>query len=133
MLWNGLRTVPRSAVGRRCRGRETATQRGVDLNGDREVISATFSGVSNFANYILNNNTLTLSSGNITSTGSGSHTINSNVVLGAAGDWSIGDTSTVGVNGVVSGGFQLTKSGAGTLTLSATRSASSPSRASSTL
>ena len=93
---------------------DTAMDFIVNLNGNRTVVSATFSGVSN---YTLNNNTLTLSSGNITSTGSATHTINSNVVLGANGTWDVASPTTLQIDGNISGNFAIIKQGAGTLTL----------------
>ncbi|MEM6258404.1 MAG: autotransporter-associated beta strand repeat-containing protein [Planctomycetota bacterium] len=86
----------------------------VDLNGNRVVRSVSFSGTNG---YTLNNNTLTLLTGDI-SVGSGSvtHTINSNVVNVGFTDWSVGNNATLEVSGVVSG-FGIVKNGNGTLRL----------------
>ena len=55
----------------------------VDLNGDRTVSSATFSGASS---YSINNNTLTLESGDLSTSGSSMHIINSKLLLAAEGN-----------------------------------------------
>ena len=86
---------------------DTAADFVVNLNGDRTVIEATFDGASG---YTLNNNTLTLHSGDINPNGTATHTINSGVTLGNTDDWLIDDTSTLVINGSLGGAFDLTTS-----------------------
>ncbi|KKK71071.1 hypothetical protein LCGC14_2917620, partial [marine sediment metagenome] len=89
----------------------------VDLNGSRTVLSATFSGSDNYALIgSADNDTLTLSTGNLTASGSATHTITAKVGLGADGVWAINNPEFV-VTGVISGAYQLNKTGTGTLKL----------------
>ena len=65
-------------------------------------------------------NTLTLGAGGIDASGlsSGTTTITGLVALGAAQSWNVGSGATLATSAVVSGANALTKTGAGTLTLS---------------
>jgi fibronectin-binding autotransporter adhesin len=64
-------------------------------------------------------NTLTLGTSGIDmSLASQNLTVSSNVVLGAAQSWNVGAGRTLTDDGVISGGVSLTKTGAGTLSLS---------------
>ncbi len=92
----------------------TADRFVVDLNGDREVLSATFDGAND---YTLNNDTLTLLTGDLTATGTATHTINSNLTLGAGGTFDIGPDAAIIQSGVLTSTSNLTQRGAGTLTL----------------
>lgn len=81
--------------------------------------------ISTSTDFSLNNNILTLATGDITrSASSGTTTINSGITLGSnGGAWNISGNSSAGslvVNGVVNDGassFSITKSGNGSLTL----------------
>ncbi len=88
----------------------------VDLNGDRSVQSAAFADSNG---YTLNNNTLTLLTGNLTATGDATHTINSGLTLDANGTFDIGPDASIDLNGVLTSGSNLTQRGGGTLTLTA--------------
>ena len=91
----------------------------VNLNGNRTVLSATFSGSNG---YTLTESTdtdkLTLATGAITAGGGATHTITSQVGLGADGLWTLYDASTrLEVSGRISASaYRLNKQGAGTLT-----------------
>jgi|GEM_PF-6950520 len=87
----------------------------IDLNGDRSVLSASF---ANFTPYTLDAGgsfTLTLVSGDLIASGTETHTINSDVVLGADGDWDI-NNPLFEASRVITGN-KLTKTGIGTLLL----------------
>ena len=86
----------------------------IDLDVNAQVDSASFEDATPFR---LNNNALSLATGDITTTGAATHTINSNIGLGAQASWNIAETSGLDVNGVISGSHALAKSGAGALTL----------------
>ncbi|MCC7193201.1 MAG: autotransporter-associated beta strand repeat-containing protein [Phycisphaeraceae bacterium] len=93
------------------------------LGANRDINSLTFNAGASSA-FSIDGDTLTIESGNITrNSGGGNHTINSDVVLGNNGTWYNGTgtlSSMLVVNGVVSGGFNITKTGAGTLSLTNT-------------
>jgi autotransporter-associated beta strand protein len=85
----------------------------INLNGNRTIEDLSITSTTDFS---LNNNTLTISSGDITrSAASGTTTINSGIALGGSAAWNI--AGNLIANGIVSGPQSLTKSGAGTLTL----------------
>jgi hypothetical protein len=89
----------------------------IGLNGDRSVEGLVFGGGQG---YTLNNNILTLLLGAVSSSGTATHNINSNLLLGANSVWNIDGTSNVVVNGTfadMGGPFSFTKSGTGTLTI----------------
>ena len=90
---------------------DTAADFVVTLNGNRTVLSATFSGGSG---YTLNDDTLTLATGDLTANDAATHTINSNVTLGGVGDWAL--DANVELNGDLTGGFDLNLTGTGLLT-----------------
>ena len=87
----------------------------VDLNGNRTVLSATFSGSDDYT-LIGSGDRLKLSTGNLTASGLATHAITCQVELGADGVWAINNPEFV-VSGDVIGAFALTKTGVGTLTL----------------
>ena len=90
----------------------------IELNGSRNVLSATFSGGVGYALLPTNpGDVLSLFDGNITASGTAVHLIASQVALWADGVWAINTPAFV-VDGNVFGAFALTKTGAGTLTLS---------------
>ncbi len=94
----------------------------LNLNGNRTVNSLTINTVTAF-NIV--NDTLTLTSGSLTrvdvSGTEESHTISSNITLGANGLWTIDGSGALTVSGVVAGtGLTLAKSGSGTLVFSGT-------------
>ncbi len=85
----------------------------INLNGNRTIADLSITSTTDFS---LNNNTLTISSGDITrSAAFGTTTINSGIALGGNAGWNI--SGTLIANGIVSGSRTLTKSGTGTLTL----------------
>ncbi|MAE65631.1 MAG: hypothetical protein CMJ18_15290 [Phycisphaeraceae bacterium] len=89
----------------------------VDLNGNREVIEATFDRAESYLlDTTVGTNTLSLGNGDITVL-DGSHTINSNVELLAQGDWNINGGDSLTVAGAISGVFALDKENTGTLKL----------------
>lgn len=88
----------------------------VNLEADRTVHSLQFSGASAYA---INQNQLTISSGDVTQTGTATHTIGSDVRLGGPAAWNI-NGGTLKVTGDLDDnalGFGLAKSGVGTLEL----------------
>ncbi|MCP3990113.1 MAG: DUF5011 domain-containing protein, partial [Actinomycetia bacterium] len=87
----------------------------IDLNGSRTVGALSFGGTTG---YTLGpaGDKLTLGSGDLTTTGSATHTINCKIGLGGTGDWSIG--SNLEVHAEISGAHGLNKTGNGSLTLS---------------
>lgn len=91
----------------------------VDLNGNRTILNANFSGATA---YTLDNNTLTLLEGGFdVGAAAVTHTINSDVNLGSNGTWAVGADATLNVVGIVGetgGSFGLTKTGTGELRLS---------------
>jgi len=94
---------------------DTAATFTVDLGGDRTANSATFAGTSG---YTLNNNTLSLTTGDVAAVGSAVHTINSNITILSDGVWEIGVGTTLTLNGNLSdggGGFDIEKIGGGSL------------------
>ncbi len=89
------------------------------LHGDQACNSITYFPESGDKNWLIKEDTLTLTSGNITFSGGTSSTqdIDSNLTLGGNGTWNVINAHKLNVTGVVSGAFTLTKSGTGTLTL----------------
>ena len=91
----------------------------VDLNGSRTVLSATFSGSNNYALIgSVNTDKLTLSTGVLTAGGGGTHTISSQVGLGADGLWTLWGTQLEVSGRISASAYRLNTTGAGTLTLS---------------
>ncbi len=87
----------------------------ISLNGSRTVDTLLISSATDFS---LNNNTLTLSSGDITrSAATGTTTLNCGIILGNSAVWSI--VGNLVANGIISGAENLTKTGSGILTLTA--------------
>jgi autotransporter-associated beta strand protein len=87
----------------------------INLNGSKTVASLIISTTTDFS---LNNNTLTLTSGDITRTAAtGTTTLNSAVALGNSAIWNI--AGNLVAHGIISGSQSLTKTGSGTLTLTA--------------
>lgn len=85
----------------------------IDLNGNQTVAALTIDTTTLFS---LNNNTLTVTSGDITrSAASGTTTINSAIAIGGAAAWNI--TGNLTAAGGVTGIFAMTKTGTGTVTL----------------
>ncbi len=97
---------------------DTASQLTVDLNGNRTVDTVQFDA----GGYTLNNDTLSLESGDMASLGTGIVTVNSNVQLLADGEWNVASGSNLVINGSLSGDFSLTKIGSGMLTLTGNNS-----------
>ena len=92
----------------------------IELNGDRSIVSAGFDGGTDYTlKFSVSTDTLTLVTGDITAIGTATHTINSEVVLGANGDWDI-NNPLFRVLRNISGAFDLNKSGTGILELAAT-------------
>ena len=97
----------------------------IDLDGDRRVLSATFSGGYDYTlgtGVGFDADTLTLVTGNITAFGGKSYTIPGSVVLEADGDWYINHVNTKfyvegRLSGVGGSAFALKKTGSGTLKL----------------
>lgn len=91
----------------------------INLNGNRTIDDLYITSAADFS---LNNNRLTIDSGDIARTAvSGTTTLYSEVALGGSGNWNIAGTTTAGTlsaRGIVSGDQDLTKSGLGTLVLS---------------
>ena len=91
----------------------------LSLNGDRTALDLS---ISSTATISINNNLLTLTSGNLSRTSaSGTQTLASGVILGSDGVWTVSGTGSLVVSGVVDDDvsmFGLTKAGAGTLVLS---------------
>ncbi|WP_193213243.1 immunoglobulin-like domain-containing protein [Luteolibacter marinus] len=95
------------------------TIRAIDLQTSQVVSSLSFNSAG--SGYTLDTATLrralTLNSGAITVT-DGDHTIESNLTLGSAGVWSVGTGDSLTIGGGLSGAFDVTKTGEGTLVLS---------------
>ena len=93
------------------------------LGVDTTIKSLTFASYSTSSVGIGGGNTLTVTPatdrvGVTVESGSGTHTISTNVALGSAQTWAVTDASqTLNMSGVISGAFSLTKSGTGTLVL----------------
>lgn len=98
-------------------GRAASSDLTVDLQGDRQVFTATFDRAES---YLLDNtpgvNTLSLTNGDITVL-DGSHTINSDVTLLSRGDWSVSAGDTLTVAGAIDGDHTLAHGGPGTVKL----------------
>jgi autotransporter-associated beta strand protein len=93
----------------------------VSLGGSQAANSLSFSTGDTFSLVDgSGNRTLTLTSGNITRSGSGTQSLAFNTLaLSASGTWDIGGTGTFTVSSKVTGtGFGITKTGAGLLVLS---------------
>ena len=89
----------------------------ISLNGNRTANSLT---IDTNATFSLNNNTLTLTSGNVTMTTNGSLTLNSAVSIGgAAGAWNVATNGYIQAGGIISGSGSITKTGPGELRLNA--------------
>ena len=87
----------------------------INLNGSKTVNSLIITTASDFS---LNHDTLTLTSGDLTRTAAtGTTTLNNAVTLGNSATWNI--TGSLISNGIISGAESLTKTGSGTLTLTA--------------
>ena len=95
------------------------------LGVDTTIKSLTFAGYTTASVGIGGGNTLTITpatdrAGVTVESGSGTHTMSTMVALGAPQTWTVTDASqTLNMSGVISGAFSLTKSGAGTLVLTA--------------
>ena len=93
------------------------------LGVDTTIKSLTFAGYTTASVGIGGGNTLTIApatdrTGVTVESGSGTHTLSTNVALGVAQTWTVSDASqTLNMSGVISGAFSLFKSGAGTLVL----------------
>jgi autotransporter-associated beta strand protein len=119
--WNGPDTKPTSADIAAFGGAFGAGTTTIGLGGNQSALSLSITTATAFS---INNNILTLANGDIDRTATtGNTTINSGILLGADGAWSIAGSSTAGtliVNGIIDDGvgtFALDKTGAGTLTL----------------
>ena len=86
----------------------------INLNGNRNVQRVVFSGA---LDYTLTGDTLTLVTGDITSTGIANHHITSDIDLSASAEWDIDGTSSLTVSAVVSGTNLFSVSGTGTLNI----------------
>ncbi|QQE12599.1 autotransporter-associated beta strand repeat-containing protein [Planctomycetota bacterium] len=89
----------------------------VELDGSRVVDELWFEGATG---YTLTDSTsldtLTISSGNITTIGSATHHIWNTINLGGEGTWNIGEESALRVYSTINFNHKLTKTGTGTLT-----------------
>ena len=86
------------------------------LDVSRSVLSASFGGTTDYFLWEgVGGSSLTLESGDLAASGPATHTINSDVVLGANGDWDISNP-LFEVSRVITGS-RLTKTGGGTLLL----------------
>jgi autotransporter-associated beta strand protein len=95
-----------------------ATNLSTTLGRDFSIRKLTF-GSTATAPVSISGNTLTIGAGGIQAdAGTGSHTIASNVGLGANQTWNINSAGPLTVSGVVSGSGSLTKDGTGTVILS---------------
>jgi fibronectin-binding autotransporter adhesin len=96
------------------------------LGENLTIKSLTFNSNATTAVGIGGSNTLTITPGSSTTgitvaTGSGNHTLSTKVALGASQTWTVTDSGqTLTSSNEISGGYALTKAGAGTLTLSGT-------------
>ncbi|WP_432799823.1 beta strand repeat-containing protein [Poriferisphaera sp. WC338] len=89
----------------------------VELDGNRTVKSILFEGIHDYTLLgSVNTDKLTLTTGDITTTGTATHTIRNTMILGNNGDWTIGNP-LLQVKGEVAGNSSLRKFGAGTLSL----------------
>jgi autotransporter-associated beta strand protein/T5SS/PEP-CTERM-associated repeat protein len=90
----------------------------INLNGNRTANTLL---ISTTEALVLTNNTLTLSSGDITRYDVAGteldHYIYSDIALGADGTWTINGSGSLIVNGVISGARKITKAGSGDLIL----------------
>lgn len=95
-----------------------ATNLSTTLDRDFSIRKLTFASTAT-APVSISGNKLTIGTGGIeVQAGSGSHTIGSNVGLGANQTWNINSAGPITFTGVVSGGGNLTKTGTGTIILS---------------
>jgi autotransporter-associated beta strand protein len=99
------------------------------LGADTTINSLTFNGIASSSVSIGGTNVLTINASNANgnpagngitvASGSGNHTLSTKVALGADQTWTVTDASTtLTASNQISGGFALTKAGAGTLILS---------------
>jgi fibronectin-binding autotransporter adhesin len=96
----------------------TATNPSTTLGRDFSIRKLTFDSTT-ATPVSISGNKLTIGAGGIEAqAGTGSHTINSNVGLGANQTWNINSAGPLTVTGVVSGAGSLTKAGTGTVILS---------------
>jgi autotransporter-associated beta strand protein len=85
----------------------------------RTVGSILFNRAGNFTITATNGGTLAIRDG-VTVSNSFTDTLDAPVILGNTNTWLVANTGALQVGGVISGGFPLIKTGAGSLTLSAT-------------
>ncbi|QDS97963.1 PEP-CTERM sorting domain-containing protein [Adhaeretor mobilis] len=94
-------------------GEYNAYNRTVNLNGNRSAKSLEFKNAQYFR---LTNGTLSLASGNLTSTSTFTQTLDADITLGSSGIWDVSWAPVI-VNGRISGSTNLTKRGVGPLYL----------------
>jgi autotransporter-associated beta strand protein len=95
-----------------------ATNLSTTLGRDFSIRKLTFASTAT-APVSISGNTLTIGAGGIeVQAGSGSHTIGSNLGLGANQTWNVNSAGPLTVTGVVSGAGSLTKAGSGIVVLS---------------
>ncbi len=93
----------------------------IDVEVNRTIRAATYSAGVDYTLIGGSAITLTLADGDITTLGSATHGITTNVGLGSAGVWDI-DNPLFEVSGNITGSFGLSKTGSGTLLLTGNNS-----------